>query len=295
MVLLSAGAFYQAVTSWHKRKTVNPLGQMVHLGSHKLHFYLKGSGNTTIIFESGLGGSFLQWMNIQNKLAKSAQTISYDRAGMGFSTLGPFPRTSRRVAFELDQSLTKLNITNPLILVGHSFGGLFMRHFYEYRKEQVKGIVFVDSVNLQQPSLKRQIRKTFQRFFEYNFIFWGMARLAIRLDVDFIKDALFLDLPEKYRDLHEMLRLQNKTFRTIFSESIQEKYNKEMIEKYGNLGDLPIKVISGYKIPNPAIKEYHQKIADWSTNSEHILATNSKQYIHLEQPEVVINAIKALL
>jgi pimeloyl-ACP methyl ester carboxylesterase len=70
---------------------------------------------------------------------------SYDRAGTGYSDPGPSPRTARRIGQELAQLLDRTGISGPLVLVGASIGGLFVRVFASEHGERVAGLVLVDA------------------------------------------------------------------------------------------------------------------------------------------------------
>jgi pimeloyl-ACP methyl ester carboxylesterase len=79
-------------------------------------------------------------------LSKSFHVVSYDRAGLGWSDLGPMPRTADRIADELHTLLQKAAIAPPYILVGHSFGGLTMPVFASRFPDEVAGMVLIDAV-----------------------------------------------------------------------------------------------------------------------------------------------------
>ena len=58
-------------------------------------------------------------------LAPHVRVAAYDRAGMGWSEMGPDPRDARQITSELHTLLSKAGIEGPYVLVGHSFGGMF--------------------------------------------------------------------------------------------------------------------------------------------------------------------------
>src|SRR5207247_2892424 len=79
------------------------------------------------------------------EVAKFTRVCSYDRAGTGYSDPGPSPRTARRIGQELAQLLDRTGISGPLVLVGASIGGLFVRVFASEHGERVVGLVLVDA------------------------------------------------------------------------------------------------------------------------------------------------------
>ena len=98
-------------------------GRLVDVGGYRLHIYCAGEGMPSIIFDSGVGGFSLEWTRVQKVLARRTRVCTYDRAGYGWSDLGPLPRTSERITRELHTLLEKAGVAGPYILAGHSFGG----------------------------------------------------------------------------------------------------------------------------------------------------------------------------
>ena len=124
-----AGAAYQFIAT-QQQSAANPApGQLVDIGGYRLHIWCTGIGSPAVILDTGLGGSLLDWGFVQPEAAKFSRVCSYDRAGMGFSDLGPSPRTSRRIAAELHELLDRIGIRQPVVLVGASFGGFNIRMF----------------------------------------------------------------------------------------------------------------------------------------------------------------------
>src|SRR5437773_7780752 len=135
VVAASTGAAYQSIATRNDLAANPPPGRLVDVGGHKLHLWCTGTGEPTVILENGLGGSGLGWSFVQPEVARFTRVCSYDRGGMGYSDPGPSPRTARRIVHELAQLLDRAGISGPLVLVGASTGGLFLRVFaYEQRE-----------------------------------------------------------------------------------------------------------------------------------------------------------------
>lgn len=122
-----------------------PPGQLFSVGGHRLHLYCEGVGEPTVLFESGLGGIGLSWMNVLPRVAQTARACYYDRAGYGWSEPGPLPRTAAVEADELARLLDAAGLTRPVVLVAHSFGGYVAQRFTRRFPARVAGLVLVDA------------------------------------------------------------------------------------------------------------------------------------------------------
>jgi pimeloyl-ACP methyl ester carboxylesterase len=116
----------------------------IDAGGPTLRMLIAGSGNSTVVFESGAGGPLEAWLRIQPEVSKFAKTISYDRAGNGLSKKGPVPRDGQHIATELHTALHNAHASPPYILVGHSLGGPYIRVFAGLYPDEVVGLVLVD-------------------------------------------------------------------------------------------------------------------------------------------------------
>src|SRR3989441_5358143 len=107
-------------------------GQLVDLGGWRLHLNCTGHGSAsqpTVILEAGAGGFSVDWSLVQPEVARFARVCSDDRAGLGWSDLGPRPRTLRQVVWELHTLLEKADVRPPYLFVAHSYGGILARLF----------------------------------------------------------------------------------------------------------------------------------------------------------------------
>jgi pimeloyl-ACP methyl ester carboxylesterase len=118
---------------------------MVDMGGHRLHIDCVGQGSPTVILESGLGNMSADWANVQPEVAKTTRVCTYDRAGTGWSEPGPEPRDPQQIARELHTLLGNARIDGPYVLVGQSFGGLYVRMYAARFPQEVEGMVLVDA------------------------------------------------------------------------------------------------------------------------------------------------------
>ncbi|MFI5729289.1 alpha/beta fold hydrolase [Kribbella sp. NPDC051587] len=98
-----------------------------------------------VVFEAGMSAPAASWIHTQRELSAHARTLSYDRAGYGGSDVDLADRTLERLADDLTALLDALGESEPVILVGHSWGGPILRLFAERSPERVAGLVFIDA------------------------------------------------------------------------------------------------------------------------------------------------------
>src|SRR5215471_14861042 len=123
-------------------------GRLVDIGGWRLHLNCTGptgGSGPAVILEAGIGDFSVEWSLVQPGVAKYARVCSYDRAGDGWSDLGPYPRTMHQIVYELHTLLQKAGIHPPFVMVGHSYGGWLVRLYaYTYPSEAV-GMILIDA------------------------------------------------------------------------------------------------------------------------------------------------------
>jgi pimeloyl-ACP methyl ester carboxylesterase len=126
-----------------------PRGEMVDVGGRRLRIVRAGpaTDRPTIVLEHGAFGCAADWAVVQERLAaKGLASLAYDRAGLGHSEPGPRPRDGHAIVSDLAALLREIDENGPVVLVGHSMGGLMVRLYALTHTRQVLGVVLVDAV-----------------------------------------------------------------------------------------------------------------------------------------------------
>lgn len=127
-------------------------GERIDIGGRSLRVVRAGPAladrkGPLVVCEHGAFGCGTDWAVVQERLAaRGLASLAYDRAGIGHSDPGPEPRDGRAINDDLEALLDKLGETGPILLAGHSMGGLIVRLFALERTRPVAGVVFVDAV-----------------------------------------------------------------------------------------------------------------------------------------------------
>ena len=145
ILLLAVGSIYEALGRRAAANRYPPRGQMVDIGGRRVHIDCRGTGAPTVILEAGLGtGGTIDWTLVHDRLAAFTRTCAYDRAGIMWSDPGNRPQHAATVAEDLHATLAAAGISGPLVLVGHSVGGPYVRTYAGRYGDQVAGLVMVD-------------------------------------------------------------------------------------------------------------------------------------------------------
>jgi pimeloyl-ACP methyl ester carboxylesterase len=149
-VIAGCASYNAIVLAWFRAHNPPP-GESYAVDGYKMHIYCSGSGTPTIVLDAGLGNDALIWGAVQPELSRTTRVCAYDRAGFGWSDARPAPRDADHIAQELHGLLMHANVTGPVVLMGHSISGIYMRDYATRYPADVSGIVFVDgSTPLQQ-------------------------------------------------------------------------------------------------------------------------------------------------
>ena len=144
--------------------SLEKLGRLYDLSRGKIWASQKGEGKRAAIVLTGAGTVALDYYGIQQLLSKEYTVLLYDRLGIGLSASCNLPRSSRSVIEELHELLKVANVPRPCVLIGHSLGGLYARHYAMVYPENVCGLILLDPAHedydLFMPDDLNKLRKT---------------------------------------------------------------------------------------------------------------------------------------
>jgi pimeloyl-ACP methyl ester carboxylesterase len=252
--------------------------EKVDVGGYKLAIHCSGEGSPTVIIESGFGEPGADsgtWAKVNLEINDVTRVCTYNRAGLGSSD--PIPtesRTSQDVVNDLHTLLTNANIAGPYILVGHSIGGF--RLYADQYPDEVVGMVLEDS------SHPDQFDKTLE--------------------------LLPPERPDESESL-KMMRIHIDDLPQPNQEKFVFRASSAQVRATKSLGNLPLVVVTQSStckddeaLPSevrPQLiqmwQDFQVELAKLSTNSTHIVAETACHYVHLDEPELVIDAILKVL
>ncbi len=297
---LSVSTIYNAAALRYYRAIYPAPGKIYRVNGHDMHLYCTGEGSPTLILEAGGGNDSLTWTKVQPELSKITRVCSYDRAGFGWSTPQPPPRDANTIADELQALLRQAGIQGPIVLMGHSRAGLYIRAYNHLYPEQVKGLIFVDtSVPLDDNRMSPELRaaNSYSKPFYYS--------LLVIMDLGLHRVAGACS-PEPGFDEATGKRFAQlecgKNGTPIFQEYETTRLNGEETMHTGPYGDLPILIFSR----DPELErqksglptklaleesvlwnEEQEELKLLSTRSRRIIAKGSTHPIQYDRPDLL--------
>jgi pimeloyl-ACP methyl ester carboxylesterase len=124
-----------------------PAGGRADVGGYELAYECRGEGEPTVILEAGLGAAGTsEFVDLIHQVDGVTRVCTYDRAGTGVSDDRPAGEqvTAGLMAGELHRLVESLEIQLPVVLVGHSYGGMPVRAFEGKYPSDVAGMVLID-------------------------------------------------------------------------------------------------------------------------------------------------------
>lgn len=250
-----------------------------------MRYYCQGAGSPTVIIEQG-GGISLEtvfswerpvgWAALAPKIAALTRVCVYDRIGLGRSSKSNRARTSFDVAADLHALLAAAKIKPPYVLAGQSLGGMNALAFTDLYRDEVVGLVLIDS------SHPQQLRRL-------------NAVLPPRRDDESELERGFRDGPDRT---------------ALGGEWFDFGKNSEQFANHMSIGNVPLIVLTAApQSPSDetplssqwqiVIESQHQELqrdlARLSSNSKHIVARKAGHNIQLDEPQLVLDSITELV
>ncbi|WP_413800525.1 alpha/beta fold hydrolase [Streptomyces iranensis] len=115
-------------------------------------------GRPVIMLVAGGGDGLDKVAGIQKTLSKKNRVCSYDRLGEGASDKPDGPQTLKSTGKVLTAVLDRVAGDNPVVLAGHSLGGLIAARYAPDHQDRIKGLVLMDATSpTQTADLKKGI------------------------------------------------------------------------------------------------------------------------------------------
>lgn len=318
-IIVASGFLYQVVGAHRDRVRFASPGRWVEIGRrHRLYMLEKGSGGPTVLFEAGIAATNLNWCHVQETVARFTHTVSYDRGGLGWSGPSRSARTPSNCASELHDLLQRADIKPPYILVGHSFGGLVMRRYALSYPDDVAGVVLVDPMRCEEwppmnPGRQSEIDKVKKLSgYAVPIARFGLARLAVtsllcrsgRISGHLAEAGGAAGRHVLMRVTQEVGKMPKRVWPIVAAHWSRPGYYAGMrshveavpdtvreMQDAEPIRDIPVLLLTPGK-STPLSDEDVRRIGD---NVQQVIAPTSAHWIHLDQPDLVIDSIREMV
>jgi pimeloyl-ACP methyl ester carboxylesterase len=252
-------------------------GQLIDVGGgRRLYLSCAGSGNPTVVLVPGAGEPSSVWAWIAPDVAQGTRVCVYDRAGRGWSDPAPSQQDGFAVAADLNALLTRAHEASPYVLVGHSFGGLYVRAFAARYSAQTAGVVLLDATDPRQFTLPaypvfyegyRRVSALFPSLARF-----GVGRLAYR--------SQYGGLPSEARAEQYMFWCTARHARSLRDEWAAAPLAMQQADSLVTLGNRPLVVVTALKDAQEGWAALQDEVPKLSSNNSHwSLATTTHAFL----------------
>ena len=296
--LIIFGVIRETITRNKYHAEYPPPGELVQVDNHKIHLYCVGEGSPTVIFEADLDqyGS-LSWGSVQGEIGKYTRACSYDRAGIMWSEPGPRPRDGETIVAELKSVLDNAGENGPYLLVGHAFGGGYVRIFAGENPDEVCGMVLLESSH---PEMLTRFEELGNNVEIPDKKIRPLILLLSHLgSPGRYKGNIYNLPPEIYNPVQAYFPESSMAW---FDEKVESLDTLALAGKYDYLGNFPLIVIASGK---PTSVEGGQELDEMWLELQHDLLSLSDtseiriyetgHYPQLQDPDLVIESIQDVL
>lgn len=267
-------------------------GRIAIGGGRDLYLECAGNGRPVVVFEAGLRNRGDIWSvqpddgprrtTVFPGVATFTRVCAYDRPGttLGadqFSRSDPVrqPRTAKDAVADLHALLRAAKIPGPYVLVGHSTGGLIVRLYASTYPDEVAGMVLVDAIpETMQTSLSAADWPVYNR----------RALLDAPAPLAAYRDLETIDFVTSFEQMRRAAAAQPLRDVPLVVLSHDRPF------------DLPADLPADFKqAVERAWVEGQDRLAALLPDARHVAKTHSGHYIQLEQPQLVIDAIRQVV
>lgn len=310
-VLSTASAAYQRLAERRDARRFPPPGELVDIGGRRLHVFRSGSSAPAVIVLPAMGTPAIEWIRVHRAVAErtDAQVVLVDRAGIGWSEADHGPRSISTMADEVHTLLTALELHDPVILVGHSVGGLIARLFAARHPQRVARVILVDSSHEDMYERLHRVDRTVRASelwkdairWQLRVLGWRRLRFALG-GLRELRKAAAREAPADLVNAHLARQLTGNYRRAAVQEFLGLLCGRQALRREAReLGDVPITVVTagpaGRETWYPAWLDLQSDFLTMSNNHSQTFAHHAGHHINRDDPDflaaVILDAVRA--
>ena len=288
------------------------------------NYTIFGSKTVDVVIEMGLGACIAEWESLARELGKNHGVLVYERAGINHSDKSDKERTPTNIAKELKRLIDEIPHEKKIVIIGHSQGGLYASEFCGIYPEIVKGLILLDPLSIEDNRFKKELTarelKKSGTDKSKNFIKLEMlTKLGLK---GVVKKVMSQAPPFCYAGFSEEQKedILNSLVNITHLHTCREEYRlahddealRNMVSK-DKYPDIPIILVThsseeairenmefGRNSRSFAVRieqlwqEIMKVYLDYSERAIWMQAKKSTHYIHLTEPELIIESVNNL-
>ena len=288
------------------------------------NYTIFGSKTVDVVIEMGLGACIAEWESLARELGKNHGVLVYERAGINHSDKSDEERTPTNIAEELKRLIDEIPHDEKVVIIGHSQGGMYASEFCGIYPEIVKGLILLDPLSIEDNRFKmeltaRELKKSGADKSKNFIILEILARLGLK---GVVKKVMSQAPPFYYAGFSEEQKedILNSLVNITHLNTCREEYRlahddealRNMVskDKYPNIPIILVTHSSEEAIQENMefgrnsrsfavrIEQLWQEIMkvylDYSERAIWMQAKKSTHYIHLTEPELIIESVNNL-
>ena len=301
---LVIGLLFQQLGSYYTASSIGRVGRLVPVGEIDMHIYEAGElgERIPIVFSSNIGSSvpYVESYPLHSQLSLNHPVSVYDKPGYGWSDLTTESRDIDTICKEIHTLLHSKEVPDdedtfiePFIYVGYGMGSLEVLRYAQLYPEDIAGIVLIDGASPQFCADFNNI------MIMESFITNGLRNIGIlRLftGTSFVQNTLGIhkDYPSNLVKLNKGIALDKTWNLNMIFEKLNVPSNGQTILDGGNLGDIPLRVITSESNIYSNWPRTQRSLLTLSTDSSQTFITNSNTYIEYSDVPTILKVIEDL-
>ncbi len=285
---------------------MKPYGTLAKVGDTMINVYTEGSGAASLIFMagSGVGCQAYEYKPVYSRLSDKYRIVVVEKAGYGLSGKAVTERTVENLVEESRAALKALGISQPYILVPHSYSGFEAIWWANTYLEEVRAVLgldmgFPNMMKAQAQEIPHEKKKAMvdrtralmQKIARRGLLASLLRNRTVNASGLLSGDALTAEEKQTYEEVY----YQNIASEAVFEESVLAEANAAKADSTGYLTCPACFIVSNMRSPVRALT-WQQAAQDYAKhcNAEiHLMEEGHMLYTKI--PDEVAGIFRSFL
>ncbi len=300
--IILLGIIYQQVSNYYSASSLGRVGRLVEVDNVQMHLYESGSGEMPIVFTTDIAANvpYVETYPLHSKLDTNHPVKVYDKPGYGWSETTSASRDIDTICKEIHTLLHSSEIPDdedtyikPFIFVAHGMGSLEVLRYAQLYPEDVAGIVLIEGASPQFCVNFNNIM-IIESFLTNGLRNTGVLRLFSGTNMVSNTLGIHKDYAPELQALNKGIALEKTWNRNVISEKLKIQENAQKVLDGGDLGDIPIRVITSKANIYSNWSKTQRALLSLSSDSSQKYIEGSVDYIEEKDVDTILEVIEEL-